>query len=495
MSKMKFNPISGEMEPACSEPIKTTWRDLMDLRTRKLLEPGRQYRINYSASHNSGTVAVSGRAGFDLSLTAISEDSLSESAVALPTDGNHYYDANNLSAWKIKYCLDNDTSRFHWACNAGDAVCNNKKYTYSPADDKTVDGVYYYAFRFGEETLYSTKRNPAGDDKVYVHEDDYFHGMVMNEAGWWTTPNGGGKGVIYYMRDEFGNEAPYDFKSFAFEVSGDDADRYALTRGEYYFTFSHIADDGTVEDASLQGKCRGNVIGPSFLDGVQTMPRIIFANTDMLPNCVSNSVGADTSDIFFGGGCSNNTVGCGCTGIFIQGSCAYNKVGSQCSDITLGQGCERNMLSDRCESVTLGMLCLDNVFGSRGASITLGRQSSYNVFEKVVSAVVLGNNCMFNHYESYTSDIRFLKIDGTDLVPLNYCWNNRFVTGCMSVCITPATDAPSSGLKMQNIRTLSGVRGIANVACGKDSVFLYPSNDITASEIVSVSYEFFPHNT
>ena len=76
MSKMKFNPISGEMEPACSEPIKTTWRDLMDLRTRKLLDPGRQYRINYSASHNSGTVAVSGRAGFDLSLTAISEDSL-----------------------------------------------------------------------------------------------------------------------------------------------------------------------------------------------------------------------------------------------------------------------------------------------------------------------------------------------------------------------------------------------------------------------------------
>ena len=99
-------------------------------------------------------------------VTALTESQLDENARATIHDGDTYFAAHPfhiqeyqayleykrvpLESWDIKYCLDNDKSRFAWA----------------------------------------------------------------------DTENG--KGVIYYMKDEFGNEAPYDFKNVQFK-------RYLIT--------------------------------------------------------------------------------------------------------------------------------------------------------------------------------------------------------------------------------------------------------------------------
>ena len=80
---------------------------------------------------------------------ATDANTLSEDAYAYPYDKySEYWENSNLSAWKIKYCLDNDNTRFEWA----------------------------------------------------------------------DTSNG--KGVIYWMRDEYGNEAGYDFKNILFARKG-----------------------------------------------------------------------------------------------------------------------------------------------------------------------------------------------------------------------------------------------------------------------------------
>ena len=98
---------------------------------------------------------------FDLIVEALTENTLSENAKACFDNRDTYFSEYNanLDAWEIKYCLDNDDSRFDWA----------------------------------------------------------------------DTTNG--KGVIYYMKDEWGNEAHYDFKNIQFVIKVNDKD-------EPFFTLS-----------------------------------------------------------------------------------------------------------------------------------------------------------------------------------------------------------------------------------------------------------------
>lgn len=120
------------------------YSDLKELRDNSNLIPGAYYRIiDYNCTTTQkDTKAVNNQ--FDIIVKAIDDCTLSEIASACPSVGVNYYDNCNLNAWKIWYCLDNDTERFHWA--------------------------------------------------------------DLN-----------GKGVIYRMIDEFGNDCPYDFKNIMFK--------------------------------------------------------------------------------------------------------------------------------------------------------------------------------------------------------------------------------------------------------------------------------------
>ena len=54
---------------------------------------------------------------FDLILTALDNKTLSEecSAIHSARDTEGYFANMDLSAWELKYTIDNDTSRFSWA--------------------------------------------------------------------------------------------------------------------------------------------------------------------------------------------------------------------------------------------------------------------------------------------------------------------------------------------------------------------------------------------
>lgn len=60
-----------------------------------------------------------------------------------------------------------------------------------------------------------------------------------------------GRGVIYRMIDEFGNDLPYDFKNVQFDASG------------WKFTFN----DGAGGDSSLSGESNHNILEPQALSG------------------------------------------------------------------------------------------------------------------------------------------------------------------------------------------------------------------------------------
>ena len=136
---------SGNISVSADMLYHTTYSNLVKLRDSSQLKPGTFYRItDYKTTTTQKETKSAGHL-FDIIVTALSENTLSEEASAIKSTRDDYFKNCNLSAWKLWYCLDNDTSRFTWADEAN------------------------------------------------------------------------GKGVIYRMIDEMGNDCPYDFKNIMFE--------------------------------------------------------------------------------------------------------------------------------------------------------------------------------------------------------------------------------------------------------------------------------------
>ena len=95
------------------------YADLKAMRDAGELTPGQMYRIiDYEATTTQGgTRAVSHP--FDIVVVADSEDTLNENARAMLRRNDSYYTASDsgadLSAWRLKYTVDNDQHRFFWA--------------------------------------------------------------------------------------------------------------------------------------------------------------------------------------------------------------------------------------------------------------------------------------------------------------------------------------------------------------------------------------------
>lgn len=188
------------------------YQTLCDLRDDSQLIPGKQYCItNYYATTTDPESRAQNHL-FYIIVTALTENKLSEEARACSLGGNSYYANNNLAAWKVWYCLDNDTTRFAWA-------------------------------------------------------------------------DTNGAGVIYRLIDEFGNDAPYDFKNIQFKrykvtakteyadylskynglyigLSGTQTKGFDIDTSDYkwFYTFSSLGSDWTTDatDASITGTGAGN---------------------------------------------------------------------------------------------------------------------------------------------------------------------------------------------------------------------------------------------
>lgn len=70
------------------------------------------YRITDYATTTSQSDTQSAGHPFDIIVTALSIDTLSENASVDCHNSDLYFTNAKLEAWEIKYCLDNDKTRF-----------------------------------------------------------------------------------------------------------------------------------------------------------------------------------------------------------------------------------------------------------------------------------------------------------------------------------------------------------------------------------------------
>lgn len=121
--------------------INITYNELKTLRDESKLESGKSYRITDYVTTVAGLDLVkSANHPFDIIVTAISSNELSEDAKAVLHEGDEYFAKCQLSAWELKYCLDNDTNRFTWA-----DIENGKGVVWYMKDES--DNSAYYDFK------------------------------------------------------------------------------------------------------------------------------------------------------------------------------------------------------------------------------------------------------------------------------------------------------------------------------------------------------------
>ena len=390
-----------EVVAEAANAVQITYTELKSLRDAGTLVPGQQYRItDYTCTTTQSGTKSAGHQ-FDIIVTADDESTLNEEARAALHSGDEYFSGCSLNAWKLWYCLDNDTNRFAWA-------------------DAT-----------------------------------------------------NGKGVIYRMIDEFGNDCPYDFNNIQFYrkwnatkslwciISSDNT-------GVPCYTFSSRGDSSTTlfTDYSLasSNNVYSNVIRKYVNGKKQTLNNNCFFGDD----CYSNTFGNDCSRNTFGNDCSRNTFGNDCSRNTFGNDCYSNTFGDNCCYNAFGNYCKYNAFGNDCGNNTFGNYCGNNTFGNYYSSNTFGNNCLRNTFGNDCGNNTFGNNCYSNTFGNSCIYIKFAS-DISASTKYNYYQNNYFGDGCQYIVFTGAATA-SSVQQVQNYNFAQGLRGTSSAYLTIDGV-------------------------
>ena len=466
--------------------LSITYESLKTLRDSSKLVPGQQYRIIDYITGTSQENTQSAGHQFDIIVTALDECTLSEEAQAIQNINDSYFDNSNLSAWKLWYCLDNDTNRFAWAGDVKVGEIEHKKYDSSKCtiNPELINGnAFITPFNF--ESCVWVDGNSDGlaysDDHInhdiseLVYEWGYFTDenddiqlcLYKSEAGYYEKegqPDYGDKYLYRGVVNVDGSEYDYWQK---WDVSGDGG-VYINGGDDYvYATTQRIVSNPevysvTIETEDIYQPGKGviyRMIDEWNNDVPYDFKNIQFKRYKITSSTVSDLVGkyasSDTDDVTVDtntpywcytfstdslGDASlnenskfvhNNVISGYYYGfnvlndiVFIGTITTGNRFGVLCSSITFGDGCQSNTFIG-CSNSIFGNDCSYNIFGDNGVSNIFGNNCSSNIF---------GNGCQSNtigsHFQSNTIGNDFQdNTFGNDYYRNtfgNYCQYNSF---------------------------------------------------------------------
>ena len=233
-----------------------------------------------------------------------------------------------------------------------------------------------------------------------------------------------GKGVIYRMIDQSGNDCPYDFKNVQFKyryLNYENGEWNIIQTSDWVYTFTYRDDEAwTIEDYSVVRpvNCFGNIIkgkpDHTYSGAPRAIPYIVFSNNLKTNACYKNYIEAPqtssenmsnirTNHIVFGNGAHNNTVGRGCFEIYTSGSCYNNKFDTAVNHVYLGSKCHTNSFGTHTQKVYLGENCMANSFehycNTDESTIKFGDSCHYNTVGRCSKDLVFGTSCSHNTLE------------------------------------------------------------------------------------------------
>lgn len=276
----------------------------------------------------------------------------------VPNITYNYFQNSNLSAWKVWYCLDNDTSRFAWADDADTpAIKDLEGYGVNVllVRDSTKDNFDAYAwFNEAEDAiLYTMSPIPKIGDVTYEEGDNELVAFAQVDV-----VQGFGRGVIYRLIDEFNNDIKYDFKNIQFKRTITDG-QYDATNGTETWCYTlNVWYEDICQDASIvgntlpndEGYVKGvydNVFGYTTvydfsIEGADTFAFALgdnvvlsFDDAGYYVGIKSNTVGNSFNSNTIGNGFSSNTIGNHFGGNIIGNDFASNTIGNAFNNKTI----------------------------------------------------------------------------------------------------------------------------------------------------------------
>ena len=293
-----------------------------------------------------------------------------------------------------------------------------------------------------------------------------------------------GKGVIYRMIDEYGNDCPYDFKNIQFKrykitsnhsslddkyigIDGLDIDGSTIPDKndfKWFYTFSFVDSDSTIKDTSTINpeETYKNYAGYNIIKCFINPTNSIKLNNIVISDDIQDNTKLSCQNYFevgcanntFRSGCTNNKFGDRCSGNGLGSGCTNNKFGDSCNNNTFGTGCTGNAFKDSCTNNTFGTGCAGNAFKDSCTNNNFGNGCMSNTFEANCANNTFGANCANNTFKDYCTCNTFGELDA----PISYVNFIDVASGVSYVNIIP-TSATSDMNNLQNISIHKGVKG------------------------------------
>jgi len=347
-------------------------------------------------------------------------------------------------------------------------------------DESTLDE-HAVATQHEGDTYFANNDLEAWDIKYTIENDP-------TKYMWADATNG--KGVIFHMKDEYGNEAGYDFKNLLFLAyalagrdgySGDlvyDAEnqpkRYGssyaffdalyryLASGSYnppfdkydfavganilgviqfseitdtflstfnaglYYTFDVLASDLTTHTDGSLNNGSGRAVG----NVIEPCTDVLydFLNMPSLPMGLNCTIFENFDD-----GSSYNMVFnhiCGNAYLNIFGdSCSGNDIGEYSHGNVFGNDCDSNIFGSNCSFNIFETECESNIFENGCGANTFGEYCVSNTFKNGCSSNIFGDSCNYNTFGDGCESNRFGNSCGSNIFG-NGCGSNIFGGGC-----------------------------------------------------------------
>ena len=394
--------VENEIKTKFINLTEITWSSLKSLADAGTLVPGQYYRItDYTCTTTTAGTKSAGHV-FDIIVRADSVNKLNEEAHAIQHTGDTYFTNSNLSAWRLWYCLDNDTTRFAWA------------------DSTNGKGVIY---RMIDE---------FNNDVPYDFKNIQFYRQWNSSKKLWSNISSDTTGVPCYTFSSTGNSSTVEFTDYSLSISNKVHSN--VTSGK----------SGLNNNCFFGRSCYSNTFGNNC-----------YYNT-FGDNCYSNTFGNSCQSNTFENNCYSNTFGDNCQSNTFGRYGYSNTFGNNCRSNTFARECYSNTFGNNCPSNTFGNFCQNNTFGGSCYYNTFGGSCYYNTFGGSYYYNTFGNGV---YYFSITNAQMTTKPTSTDaksyirwlIVENGVKYVNAYVTG-----------STSNSSYCQNIRICQGCSGTAD---------------------------------
>ena len=440
---------------------------LKALRDSGELKPGQLYRItDYTCTTTQAESRSAGHV-FDIIVLALDNSQLSEEAWAAHHSGDTYFADVKVEAWKLWYCLDNDSTRFEWA----DTV-NGKGVVYRMIDEWNNEAPYDFKnIQFKRYKITACQKSPdligfylgIEDGRDYtIDSADFIWCYTFN----WINESDESEDCSVVGQRLSNDEGQYSGvynnsikECTAYMFYPDQPESFAIALNNIVIQSTYDYEPGCfygVYGNKFGNDCCLNTFGDACVQN-------IFEN-----ECIKNTFGNDCHFNIFGHDCSINTFGHDCfnnqignnfgTNTF-GNNCHSNTFGNNCQSNTFGSGCDSNTFGNDCASNTFEFGCHSNTFGNDCHSNTFGNNCQSNTFGNDCNYITFGNFCNYNTFGDGCSYIIFGTSSSSTI---NYCRYIIIDNGCSYIGLSSDDESATSSNYLQNVYIHSGVVGASS---------------------------------